>query len=196
MRGKRRSSRGTTLIEVLISLALVMVGMLALFRIIASSIIGSSAASRTNQAQLRATMLLENMRQAPQAALACLASNTPDNWSVCENTCKTTLSGVAQIDGCIYTMASMSSVAAPAVDTLGAGFATNGQRSDRSQQTYSIVYDGTRGSRDTFARVTGANTRIYEIQVSVGWNDSNVVGAISTAATFDHAVTLRTGIFN
>ena len=56
--------RGATLVEVLISLAIVLVGMAGLFRVLASSIAGSTAASRISQAQLRAQLILESIRVA------------------------------------------------------------------------------------------------------------------------------------
>lgn len=197
-RGHRiRARRGATLIEVMISLGIVMVGMLALFRILGSAAVGSGTAARSNQALMRASMLLENMRQASQATLACLASNNPDNWSVCETSCRTALTGTsAPLDLCIFTPASMSVIPGPAMATMATGYASSGQSTDRAQQTYGLVYDGTRGVRDSFVRVTGANTRIYEMQVTIGWNDSNVAGAIATTTAYEHALTLRSGVFN
>lgn len=193
----RRRTHGATLIEVMMSLAIVLVGMLALFRILGSAAVGSGTAARSNQALMRASLLLENMRQAPQATLACLASNNPDNWTVCETSCRALLTGAsAPADLCVFTPASMAAIPGPAMATMGNGYASSGQSTDRAQQAYSLVYDGTRGVRDTFVRVTGANTRIYEMQITIGWNDSNVTGAIATATTYEHALTLRSGVFN
>lgn len=196
-RSRRFEGRGATLIEVLLSLAIVMVGMLALFRILSSSAVGSGTAARSNQALMRASLLLENMRQAPQPSLACLASNTPDNWTVCETNCRSALTGTsAPADLCVFTPAAMDAIPGPAMATMASGYSASGQLTDRYQQTYSLVYDGTRGARDTFVRLTGANTRIYEMQVSIGWNDSNETGAIATGTLFEHALTLRSGVFN
>lgn len=79
----QRRQRGTTLIEVMISMGLVLVGMLALFRVLVTSITGSAAASRFTQAELRAETLLETIRLAPAATLACLSSTASASWTTC-----------------------------------------------------------------------------------------------------------------
>lgn len=178
------------------SLAIVLVGMLALFRIIGSSIAGSATASRISQAQSRGTLILENMRQAPAAALDCLVAQTAANWSTCETACRAAQAmASAPADKCIYLTSSMSTIPGPAMATLGAGFETTGQANDRSQQQYGLAYTGTFNDRDTFARLAGTNNRIVEMQVAIGWNDSNQVGAIGAATTYDHVVSFRTGVF-
>ncbi len=78
-----RPCRGTTLIEVMISMALVLVGMLALFRVLGTSIAGSAAASRFSQAELRAETLIEAIRMAPSSALTCLSTTAPSGWPSC-----------------------------------------------------------------------------------------------------------------
>lgn len=76
-------ARGTTLVEVMISMALVLVGMLALFRVLGTSISGSATASHFSQAELRAETLVEAIRMAPPAALTCLSTTAPASWSTC-----------------------------------------------------------------------------------------------------------------
>ncbi len=185
-----------TLVEVLLSLTLVMIGMLALFRILGSSISGSATASRVSQAQARAVLILENMRNAPASTLTCLANQLPSAWAACETDCRNAQTmASAPADKCIYLPASMSTIPGPAMNGFGAGFDTSGQAGDRSQQLYGLVYSGTFSDRDTFVRLTGASNRIYEMQVAIGWNDSNVVGVIASSTTYDHVVSFRTGLF-
>ncbi len=76
-------ARGTTLVEVMISMGLVLVGMLALFRVLGTSIAGSATASHFSQAALRAETLVEVMRLAPASALACLSTTPSAGWSAC-----------------------------------------------------------------------------------------------------------------
>jgi Tfp pilus assembly protein PilV len=79
----QRRARGTTLIEVMISMGLVLIGMLALFRVLVTSITGSAAASHFTQAELRAETLLETIRLAPAATLTCLSATASASWSTC-----------------------------------------------------------------------------------------------------------------
>lgn len=192
----RRSVRGVTLVEVMISLGIVLVGLVALFRILGSSIAGSATASRLSQAQARATVILENVRNAPASTLGCLTAQLPANWGTCETDCRNaqTMAG-APLDKCVFQPASMSTIPGPAMQTMASGFDTGGQASDRAQQQYSLVYAGTFVERDTFARRSGTNSRIVEVQVAIGWNDNNTVGAIATTTTYDHVVSFRTGVF-
>ncbi|HWE31235.1 MAG TPA: hypothetical protein VHB97_24680 [Polyangia bacterium] len=80
---RRRRSRATTLVEVMISMGLVLVGMLALLRVLVTSITGSATASHFTQAELRAATLVETMRLAPASALGCLATTASASWSTC-----------------------------------------------------------------------------------------------------------------
>jgi Tfp pilus assembly protein PilV len=82
-RTTRRRARGTTLIEVMISMGLVLIGMLALFRVLVTSITGSAAASHFTQAELRAETILEAIRLAPAATLTCLSATASSSWSTC-----------------------------------------------------------------------------------------------------------------
>jgi len=60
-----------------------LVGMLALFRVLVTSITGSATASHFSQAQLRASSLVETMRLQSRATLACLAATTSASWTTC-----------------------------------------------------------------------------------------------------------------
>jgi Tfp pilus assembly protein PilE len=174
-RGRLERRRGSTLIEIMISLALVLVGMLALFRVIGTSVRGSSTSSRLSQAQTRAITILESFRQSPALALGCLANTSAvASWANCEAICLATLT-TAKYDGCIYTMDRFSILSQPASDM--------GQVADRNLQKY--VLD----SR-TQVRLAGVNSNVYDIDLYVGWNEDNTL-----ANPAQHIVHLRTGVF-
>jgi Tfp pilus assembly protein PilV len=188
----RKRQRGTTLLEIMISLALVLVGMLGLFKVLSSAIGGSSTSSKMSQAQMRAVTILENIRHAPvtptQSVLSCLATTAASSWSACETMCASMLSKPTQ-DGCIYTTTSfvgnnlggtpVTGQPVPAKDTL-----------DRSSQLYvldtSNAPDGQPRSRVT---TTGANGAAFEIRVVVGWRDDN-----TATLPLDHSVIMRGGV--
>lgn len=162
----------------MISLALVLVGMLALFKVLTSSISGSATSSRMSQAQVRLMTIIESLRHSPAdsnnagklTALDCLVAAQapndykPSNWQACETTCMNLL-GTAKRDGCIYSMDSFSVINAP--DFKGASsYSNNGQQVDRSLQQYII---------DPRSRVktAGPNNTVYDIDLWVGWWDDN-----------------------
>jgi Tfp pilus assembly protein PilV len=178
--GRRsRRRRGTTLVEVLVALGMVLVGMLAMFRVLGTSVSGSSTASRLSQAQTRAITILESIRHSPSLALACLAANPPSNWASCEQICWSALP-TPRYDACIYTMSRFSIVKSPAGTTLG-------QTVDRSQQAYVLDTNSTTGSA---VALGGVNNNVYDVQVVVGWNDDN-----TATLPPQHTVRLRTGVF-
>lgn len=192
----RRTTRGATLIEILVSLAIVTVGLLGLFATISSVSYGSSMSSRLQQAQLRAQTIMEALRTAPEATLNCLAGN-PGSWATCEASCVTAQNadlggfGAASLQACIFTVDRMSLLPGPRAGTT----TTTDQTRDRSGLRYQLVFDGRNGgARDSFVRRTGLNNRVYELQLTVGWNDDG-----SDTVTLDqsgiHTVTLRSGVF-
>jgi Tfp pilus assembly protein PilV len=179
MRRRRAANRGSTLIEVMISMGIVLVGMLALFSVLGTSINGSSSASRITQAETRAITILESIRHSPPLALACLVNNGgPANWSACEQLCLTALPN-QNYDGCIYTLGRFTVVNAPT---------DMGQTVDRSLQTYLL---------DPRSRVTlaGTNNNVFDIDVFVSWNDDNSSDTSNPNKPGYHAVHLRTGVF-
>lgn len=180
---RRQRQRGATLIEIMISMAIVLVGMLAMFSVLTSAINGSSTASRMSQAQMRATTILESIRQSPSTALVCLASaNNATTWSNCETPCKNALT-VASQDACLYSMTAYNTIKQP--DTATAG-QTTGQSSDRNGQVYLI---------DPNSRVAlaGVNSAVYDVRVIIGWNDDN--SSTTTQQAGYHTMQLRTGVF-
>ena len=73
-----RSDRGTTLLEIMISMAVIMIGMLGLVRVLSVATSGTSTANKFLQAQMRAQLVLEAIRRAPTGMLGCLVSNGSD----------------------------------------------------------------------------------------------------------------------
>jgi prepilin-type N-terminal cleavage/methylation domain-containing protein len=182
---RRSAQRGATLIEIMISMAVVLVGMMAMFGVLRSSIGGSATASRLTQAQVRAQTILESIRQSPNDALACLvAASNVTAWTTCETTCKNDLPAVHSQDACVYSMSAMNLIDANAPNP-GAG-AGKGLEFDRN---------GTRYLLDPRSRVVvaGANNSVYDIDVIVAWNDDNSTNTTPTKAGY-HAVELRSGV--
>jgi prepilin-type N-terminal cleavage/methylation domain-containing protein len=190
MRRRIRSDRGATLIEIMISMAVVLVGMLAMFGVLRSSITGSASAQRLAQAQLRAQTVLESIRQSPNAALSCLAANSPNNWTHCETLCQAALT-VKNPDGCIYTMGSFAKLHAPDVSGASSFDTTNGQMKDRTGQQY-VIDQNSDADKGSWVRVGGTNGTIYDIHVVVGWNDDGGITDTNNAAY--HRVVLRSGV--
>jgi type II secretory pathway pseudopilin PulG len=180
----KRRQRGTTLIEILISVAVVLVGMLALFQTLGTSVTGSSTASRMSQAQQRAVMIMESIRTAPAEALECLRTTAPTDWQSCEATCRnhfTALGYTVTQDICVFKTLTVAD--------LRAG-------SDRSSQRYYLVTEnsaqnGRSGGGISFVKLAGTGGRVYDAQVVVGWHDNND----GKTDTPDHFVALRSGVF-
>ena len=174
---RARRTRGATLVEILISLAVVLVGMLAMFRTLATSVNGSSTASKLTQAQQRAVLVMESIRTAPTTALDCLVGNVSSSWGTCEAGCRTTQSS-AGADACLFTTLTMSST------KLAAG-------KDVNQQNYYVVTSNATGFPVTAAKKSGVSSHIYEAQIVIGWRDDN-----TTTGNPDHTVVLRSGVFS
>lgn len=177
----RRRQRGTSLIEILISLAVVMVGMLALFKTLSTSIVGSATASRLTQAQQRAVLVMESIRVAPKAVLSCLVSTNPAaNWTACETTCLTTLTGTTKTkDSCTYV-------------SLNQGLILKAD-TDSNAQKYYVVSTNASGpiTQVTLPPSAGLTAALYESQVVIGWNDENTDASSNPA----HYVVLRSGVY-
>ncbi len=187
-RPPRRRARGMTLVEILISLALVLAGVMVMFRTLGSAAQGGSFGSQMAQAQMRASAILEAIRNAPASSLTCLVANAATGWSACETDCKNAQTGAGATlpQSCIFTTAAFSNIVGPTVGTY------HDLQVDRSGQKYAVVYSNANPTvyRTTFVRQTGPGKRVYDVQVTVGWN-SDPVGA-----TPNHFVTLRSGVFN
>jgi type II secretory pathway pseudopilin PulG len=189
---RRRRQEGATLLEIMISLALVLLGMLALFKVLTTSISGSATSSRLSQAQVRLITILESIRHSPTdtngipVVMNCLMANTPGpNWSACETLCKSLLTNPTQ-DACIYTLQSFSFIPAP--DPTGASaHKAGGQTLDRNLQQYVIDPD------DTKIQLAGTNGFVYDVTLTIGWNDDN--GTQYQPIAGWHQVKIRTGIF-
>jgi Tfp pilus assembly protein PilV len=184
VRAARRKDRGTTLIEILISVAVVLVGMLALFQTLGTSVTGTSTASKLSQAQQRAVMVMENIRIAPPEALECLRTTLPSSWDQCETTCRNHFAGTATGDACVYKTFQQF-------------------KTDQSTQKYFLVWQNNpHGNRPGggISKMTaqGVGGRVYDAQVVIGWNDNNSddVSPPNPQPDPDHFVVLRSGVFN
>ncbi|HEX4460872.1 MAG TPA: type II secretion system protein [Polyangia bacterium] len=177
----RSRRRGTTLIEILISLAVVLIGMMALFRTLGTAITGSMTASRFSQAQQRAVLVMESIRSAPKLAMTCLlAQSDASTWSGCETICKATTT-YTSADSCMYVTLSPTPLKSMQLndnaDSNGQNYFVVQNPSDLTKPRSSVKAGGTDGS-------------LAEIQVVVGWRDDNTL-----TGTPDHSVVLRSGVY-
>ena len=185
----RSHQKGATLVEILISLAVVLIGMLALYKTLSVSIVGTTTSSRLTQAQLRAAAILEAMRNAPKPALDCLAQNAATNWNGCEATCLANEQAGASPQSCIFTTTTSAGLLGPTASGNASLPLT-----DRSGQQYALVYaqnpvvstDGM--TRTSFVQPGGPGNLVYDLQVTVGWNDDG------SANSPNHFVTLRSAV--
>lgn len=197
MRARTRlRARGATLIEILVSLAIVTIGLLGLFATLSSVSYGSSTSSRLQQAQLRAQTIMEALRTAPEATLQCLQTNY-GSWGACETSCVTAQNadmggyGPSNLQACIFTVDRMSLLPSPRAGAT----TTQDQTRDRQGLRYQIIFDNRQNqARDSFVRRTGLNNRVYEIQLTIGWNDDGS-DTINLNQAGIHTVTLRSGVF-
>ena len=164
--------RGMTLIELLISIGVVLVGMLGMLRVLSASVEGSVSAQRFSQGQSRAQEVIEAMRTAPLSTLQCLVQGT-GSWASCEASCKATLGATASPQACVFITLS----------TLDA------QNQDTTNTQYQVVTDNADPTRSSFVTATGQSARIYDLQVTVGWNDDGTAGAPT------HRVTMHSAVF-
>src|SRR6266545_952435 len=181
MRRRRRGQHGTTLIEILISVAVVLVGMLALFQTLGTSVTGSSTAAKLSQAQQRAVMVMENIRVAPRPALECLRTTVASGWEGCEAICRASLTGTSiGADACVY-----ESFSVPNTDL--------NYNEDKSKQKYFLVATNNAPGAFSRVRLVGTGNRVYDAQVVIGWNNDNSDETVKPNP--DHYVTLRSGVF-
>ncbi len=165
--------RGITIVEVVLTLAIVLIGMLGMFRALTAAIVGSSSAQRMTQAQARLQQVTEAIRSAPANVLTCLSTTAVPNWAQCEALCRTTLGPAASSDTCIFY-------------TLQAA----NQATDRTRQQYAVVSDPNDARRRTTqVLLTGLTGRVYDVLVTVGWNDNG------TASPPEHRITMRSAVF-
>ncbi len=203
MTRRRNVQRGTTLIEILISMAVVVVGMLGLYKAIGSATQGSMLANRFTQAQARAQQVVEAMRKSPPGtpppALDCLArlgtGGSTAAWANCEVKCLQTYNAnfPSNTQSCIFSSLDAVTPAGP-----GPVF---GQAADKAQQQYAVVFDTTSPvatqQRSSWVKPVlnclSQPCTLYDVQVTVGWNDD---GSTQSVATLnppkpDHRVTVH-----
>lgn len=81
----RTAERGFSVVEVLISMLVLVVGMVGLMKVASVAVSSNQRGQRMDQAQIRAQTRLEALQNVPTATLACLeAGSTP---SSCQATC-------------------------------------------------------------------------------------------------------------
>jgi hypothetical protein len=167
------------MIETLVSLAAITIGLLGVTRALATSMRGSATALRINQGQVRVQQVIEAVRTAPNAAvLNCLVATPASSWGQagnCEAQCKAALGGAASAQACVF-----------------ANLAASGRDQDPGHQQYAVVYDpgDPTGPASTFVRQTGGTGRVYDVQITVGWNDETGAATPPT-----RRVTLRQAVF-
>ena len=177
--------RGFTLLEVMMSLVLVLIGMLALFRTLSVASKGSQASQRYTQALARGSEILEAMRTAPPSVLNCLIATGATNWPNCEAQCLTFLQ---QQKGQVGTPSAQACVFA----TLS----TLKQDRDGTRQQYAVIEnpnDPINGSSWVFNDVTYHS--VFDAQVTIGWSDDGTAAVNKGCQPLQHCVTLRTSIY-
>ncbi len=169
-----RRQRGVTLIELMVSMAVVLVGMLGLFKVLGTSVRAGQTAQKFIQAQARAQQVMEAMRTAPKPVLDCLAGAPATAWAPCELSCKTALGAQASPTACIFSSVN------------GATGATN----DSTLQQYAVIVDGNDDTRSSWVRPAGVSGRVYDTQLTIGWNDDG-----TATLPVQHRLTLRSAVF-
>lgn len=97
---RRRAGSGFTLVEVLISLTLLTVGVLAMMKVASVTVWSNQKSQRLGQATTKAESRLEALKAVPTVALNCLASGgTP---AACQTAC---VSGGGEMQACKLAMA-------------------------------------------------------------------------------------------
>ena len=189
--------RGISLIEVMVSLVVVVIGLLGLFRALTSASFGTTSSQAFSQAQARAQQILEAIRSAPLGpgptftpnTLNCLAATTANNWANCETVCRNELlavNGAASRQACVFRTLSDS----------GPLLGGPGALSDRSQQRYALVYDPANLARSSWVNRAGATNRVYDAQVTICWNDDGSANCgANPPPRGEHRVTLRQASF-
>src|SRR5262249_33548643 len=149
-------------------------GMLGLFRVLGSSVQGSIAAQRFTQGQARAQQVMEAIRTAPKPVLDCLNGAQATAWTPCETLCRNSLGVQSQASACIFSSVN----------------GATGATVDSTLQQYAVIVDGNDDTRSTWVRAAGVTQRIYDVQISIGWNDDG-----TATLPVDHRLTLRSAVF-
>ncbi len=178
MSARASRQRGLTLLEVMMSMAVVLVGMLGLVRVLSVSTKGSMRASRMTQGYSKASEIIEVMNGLPKPVLQCLVSNaTPTSWGTCETQCLQSIGKTGPLQTCMLTTATMH--------------ALNKQDADSTLQQYAIAYDANDATRSTWV-TQSVDLHLYTVQVTIGWNDD---GTAPAAPPYDHRVTIKSEIY-
>jgi prepilin-type N-terminal cleavage/methylation domain-containing protein len=174
------SQRGVTLIEVMLSMAVVLVGMMALFRVLSVASKGSQQSQRNTQGLARAQQIIEAMRLAPPSVLTCLSLNQASAWDNCEVLCRQWYGAAASPQSCVFSTLSL-----------------NNQNVDGTGEPYTLIFDANNPIAGS-SWVTNSSQwgLVFDAQVVVGWSDeAQVLPAATTCGGAVHCVALRTSIF-
>jgi len=199
---RSRRPRGVTLLELMISLAVIVTGMLGMFRVLGTSVAASSSSSRVAQAHQRAAAIVEAIRLAPDDALTCLRNTATVNWSTCETIClqRQTAGAGAHASSCIFTPLAFENVPGPATGQQ-TGSVIYDQRFDRTGQQYMFAIGAAPTAQtdpaaygSTYVRQVGDGLRTWEIVVSIAWNDDNST-TITPAPFPHHTISVISGVF-
>jgi prepilin-type N-terminal cleavage/methylation domain-containing protein len=188
-RTSRARQRGVTLLEIMLSMAVLLVGMLGLFRVLSVAARGSSSAQRMTQGQTKAQQFVESIVAMPKAILDCLVTNAASTaWNSCETQCQTLLGGYTNAaQACVFTTGTMKSMVQVQIGTPVT------MDMDSTSQHYAIVYDASNPAMSTWVQqVPGSAGHLYQVQVTMGWNDD---GTAPSQPPYDHRVTLKTDVY-
>jgi Tfp pilus assembly protein PilV len=176
MRRRYATQRGATLLEIMISLAVILVGLLGLFKVLGAAVSGSQSARRITNGTERARHVMEAIRTMPNEILGCLVTNPATGWAACETLCTQKLGPKTAAQTCVFTTLSNAGV-----------------DKDRVNQSYRVVYDAGDASRSSFVKTMGASGRVYDIQITIGWNDDGTATK-KNGGPPDHRVTVHSAV--
>ena len=199
MTHRARTQRGITLAEVMLSLAVLIIGLLGLVKAISAATAGSVLANQFTQAQSRAQQVIEAIGKSPTSpvnVLTCLrAGATKLQWQGCETSCKNDYGGnPLTAHACVFVTLSAATHWARAENT------------DRSKQEYAVVFDPADLARSSWVvsppttaapgsnplvKCYNAPCSLSEVQITIGWNDDGTATPKGVGPIFDHRVTVR-----
>lgn len=182
-KARTKRQRGSTLLEIMLSMAVVLVGMFFLFRVLSVASKGTQSSQRLTQGLSRAQLVLEAMRTAPPAVLDCLQRSPATSWATCEADCLQWMRNTPKVKG----LASAESCVFFTLSTSGLG-------SDATKQQYAVVYDpGNFVAQSSWILNNSPQRSVYDAQVTIGWKDDGT--ASSNTCAGQHCITLRTAIY-
>ncbi|HEY3356179.1 MAG TPA: hypothetical protein VGQ83_23205 [Polyangia bacterium] len=171
----RRCEAGSSIIEVLVSLALVVIGLLGVYSAYTSSVSATAHGQRVTQATARAERQLEMLRNAPTTAIRCLAGCASD--TACSTGCAASCTqqccqGLG--DGGVSCMPAVDGGAAATVCVL-----TPGAETDNAQIEYTYC--------DPVVHPDVALPFLYDVKVKVTYSTGEVMAGTATRTVVLHS---------